>query len=319
MDQKQLMKTKPLQSINLVLFGCYCILNIFQFFILPLYLLQTNPWWGLLLIPGILLTNTFWALLHEGIHNMLVNDRIWNIRLSRLMGILHGSSFYLLRFGHLMHHQFNRTEIDRTEVYDLDKDNYLIASIRYYFTICGGLYIAEVIGAWLTCLPRNQLTILADKLFKDNNRMKEACQRLLLKPSILRSMRADTLGIFILFSIGFYLYSAYWWLLLSALLGRGFLISWADNLPHYGTPLNDTGFAYNLSAPRWRQIMLLNFNLHRVHHHYPTVPWHQLPAYFEKDQSHYDHHYFSTGLSQFRGPISCQQLPHHTTDFSYSN
>lgn len=240
---------------------------------------------------------------------MLVANRDQNIRLSRLMGIFHGSPFFLLRFGHLMHHQFNRTHVDRTEVYERGKDSYLLSSLKYYFTLCGGLYLAEVVGAWAAFMPRQQLLKLANKLFNENPRMNEMSQRLLLKQSTLRRIRLDTLYIFALFAMSFYLYGQHWWMLLSALLGRGFLISWADNLPHYGTPLDDVAYAYNLKAPRWRQIMLLNFNLHRVHHHYPTVPWHHLPHYFEKDQGGYDHAYFATGLSQFKGPIPSQHLP----------
>lgn len=308
------MKITPNHPINITLFIIYCILNMLQYVLIPLWLLPINLWWGLLLIPGVLITNTFWALLHEGIHNMLVADRKKNIAFSRIMSFFHGSPFYLLRFGHLMHHQFNRTHVDRTEVYETKKDNYLLVSLRYYFTICGGLYLAEVIGAWATFLPRQQLLKLTDNLFNNNPRINDICQRLLLKPSTLRSMRIDAICILALLAISFSLYSTHGWMLLLALFWRGFLISWADNLPHYGTPLDDITYAYNLKAPRWRQYMLLNFNLHRVHHHYPTVPWHLLPTYFEKDLNGYDHAYFAIGFSQFRGPIASKDLRQQTTD-----
>jgi fatty acid desaturase len=49
---------------------------------------------------------------------------------------------------------------------------------------------------------------------------------------------------------------------------------------------------------------ILNFNLHRVHHLHPTLPWSSLPAAFQADAETYDIGYASAMLRQFRGPIA---------------
>lgn len=63
------------------------------------------------------------------------------------------------------------------------------------------------------------------------------------------------------------------------LLMRAFLISLMDNVYHYRTPLNVTASGHNLSAPGFLAFGLLNFNLHRVHHTNPSVPWAMLPFF----------------------------------------
>ena len=47
-----------------------------------------------------------------------IEDRQRNLRAGRLMAVLLGSSFHVLRFGHLTHHQYNRNPIDRPDIYD---------------------------------------------------------------------------------------------------------------------------------------------------------------------------------------------------------
>ena len=53
---------------------------------------------------------------------------------------------------------------------------------------------------------------------------------------------------------------------MSALAGRGLLISFLDNVYHYETPVNDVFFAKNLRLAKPLQGILLNFNLHGIHH-----------------------------------------------------
>ena len=93
-------------------------LTIGGLFVLPLWLLPIDARWGWLLLPIALLTNFFWALHHEAIHGGFQADRQRNLRAGRLMAVLLGSSFHVLRFGHLMHHQYNRNPLDRPDVYE---------------------------------------------------------------------------------------------------------------------------------------------------------------------------------------------------------
>lgn len=113
----------------------------------------------LLLIPSILFTNTTWALIHEGVHSNLNSDQQKNLTYSRLLSVLIHSNFEVLKFGHLMHHRYNRTDYDLTEGYDfqlIKNDNRFVhflkilkVKILYYFHISIGLYLAEVLGPLL--------------------------------------------------------------------------------------------------------------------------------------------------------------------------
>ena len=50
------------EAFNFSLAGLHISLNLFQFFILPLYLLPKSLWWSVFLIPIACLNNPFWAL-----------------------------------------------------------------------------------------------------------------------------------------------------------------------------------------------------------------------------------------------------------------
>ena len=48
----------------------YIAVNVYQFVLLPLWLLPLAPAWGWTLLPLALLTNPFWSLIHEAIHDL---------------------------------------------------------------------------------------------------------------------------------------------------------------------------------------------------------------------------------------------------------
>lgn len=116
----------------------------------PLFLLNTqNLYWLILLLPSLLLTNTTWALIHEGIHSNLNSNPKKNLIYSRFLARLLHANFETLKFGHLQHHRYNRTDYDLTDGYDgglknkLTKLNYfrykISRSFFYYLHISIGL------------------------------------------------------------------------------------------------------------------------------------------------------------------------------------
>jgi fatty acid desaturase len=100
-----------------------------------------------------------------------------------------------------------------------------------------------------------------------------------------------------------------WWLLALALLGRGFLISFLDNIYHYETPVSDVFYAKNLRLARPLAKLLLNFNLHGIHHVNPAIPWVHLPRAFAIQAGQFQGGYFAAALRQLHGPIAMQDLP----------
>src|ERR1041384_5511342 len=92
------------------------------------------------------------------------------------------------------------------------------------------------------------------------------------------------------------------------LLSRAFFISFLDNVYHYGTPLNRASSSYNLRLPKFLSSLILNFNLHGVHHVYPYLPWTRLPEFLVRQGAFYDQGYFTAAARQLRGPVPLPEI-----------
>jgi hypothetical protein len=57
-------------TLNLFLGCAYTALNLYQFYLLPIFLLPRGENWAWSLAPLVLLTNPFWSLIHEAIHDL---------------------------------------------------------------------------------------------------------------------------------------------------------------------------------------------------------------------------------------------------------
>ncbi len=297
---------------NGTLVALIVVLNAIQFAVVPLLLAQ-SPWWALLLVPVVLSTTPTWALIHEGIHNNLHPDRRVNERRSRLVCILFGSPFQLLRLGHLMHHRFNRSELNRPEVEPTDG---LLARLRYYALLLGGLWIGELVASVLAVLPDRfyrQIIILGfgDET-PDGKSMWAAARRQLLEEPGRTRMRIDGAIITALFTLAFLAYGPHWWVLALALYGRALLVSFFDNAYHYANPLDEPMAGHNLALPRWAERWFLNYNYHAVHHARPQVPWSGLRDTFGAEGHRYGGGFARAALRQLRGPIEEQALAEPT-------
>ncbi len=67
-------------------------------------------------------------------------------------------------------------------------------------------------------------------------------------------------------------------------------------------------YAYNLRLPPVLARGILNFNLHRVHHHHAGLPWTALPGAFADHDRRYDVGFFTALVRQLRGPIPVERL-----------
>lgn len=303
--------------LNLALAGLLAAANLFLFFGLPLLVMQDMRW-SLLLPLLVLTTPSLWSLIHEAIHGILHPGQKANDRIGRLLGVLFGSPFRLLRLGHLMHHRFNRTELDRTEVVADREAGGLRAGLFFYLRLMGGLYLAEAAASAAALLPRPLVAHAIAATFgaegADGRSMRQAANRHLLEPGALRDLRLDGLAICVLYAAAFALWGPAWWILALAVLGRAFLISFFDNAYHYGTPLDDVLFSYNLRLPEPLAAVMLNFNLHAVHHRHPTLPWTALPPVFRDSGPGYEGGFLAVAARQFKGPLPLSRLPRRGLD-----
>jgi fatty acid desaturase len=227
--------------------------------------------WGLLLVPLASTHHTLWSLVHEAIHGTLATPSRLNERLGRLLAVLHGAPFAVLRLGHLLHHRHNRSALDAAECYDPARRGAAAAAAGYYARLRGGLYLAEVAAGVLLLLPRSAAGAAARRLAAADPMVALMAQRL-LEPATLRIVRVDVSASLLLWTG-----AALWWGDQAWMLGgfvalRALAISLTDNLHHYGTPLGERRYATDLAAPRWLGAVLLDFQFHGVHHRHPALP-----------------------------------------------
>ncbi len=293
--------------LNLILVGLLAGLNLIQLIAIPVLLIPMSPYWGLLLVPLVFTTPALWSLIHEAIHGILHPTDAVNDGLGRGLSVLFGAPFRVLRLGHLMHHRFNRTDLDRTEVTGPQGAG-TGGRMVYFARLLGGLYLAECAASLAAALPRRAIHRLVHLAFgaetPDGRTMMRAADRHLMSPAGIRQIRFDGLAAIALFGLAFYFYGASWWMLTLALVGRGLLISFFDNAYHYDTPLDDVLYSYNLRLPPVLARAMLNFNYHAVHHRHPALPWPQLATRFDATGDVYEGPFLSVAWRQLRGPLN---------------
>lgn len=300
------------QRVNLLLLVAVAALTLAALFVIPMALLPRSAQWGWLLVPVALLTNSLWALHHEAIHGGFFDERRRNMIAGRIMAILLGSSFHVLRFGHLMHHRYNRNPIDRPDVYDPAHVSKAKARISFLANLLFGLYLAELAAPLACWLPRPVIRRILDRIYAGEHAslraIHAAAYRLFLEPRHLNVIRTDAALAALLIAASALAFGSYWPMLLAFLAARALLISTLDNVYHYGTPIDRPDHARNLSLPGPLQLLILNMNLHRVHHQRPALPWWTLPAELRASGDGYDAPLLSTAIAQFAGPIAVTQL-----------
>ena len=66
------------EAINIALALFYVAVNLVQFLVMPLALLPRDSHWAWLLLPIVLLTNPFWSMIHEAIHDLFHSNKSVN-------------------------------------------------------------------------------------------------------------------------------------------------------------------------------------------------------------------------------------------------
>lgn len=297
---------------NFVLGGGLLLLYLFALLLLPLVLLPLSLWWAVVLVPVVLLTNSYWSLAHEAIHGNFHPAPRLNAAAGRVLAVVYGSAFRLLRFGHLTHHRYNRYPMDRPESFDPTKTRRFAANLRYFANLLGGAYFIAVCLPLVFLFPRGLARWVIDKIYNSPDAQVRAVQQLarqtLLRPRAFREIRHDAALVLLLYGSAFWSYGQHWPILAAFLYGRALLIALLDNVYHYRTPIERRDFAYNLYLPRPFRLMLLNFNLHQVHHRQPGLPWWQLPERFSGTAASYDGSLLGMCFRQFSGVMAEPEL-----------
>ncbi len=289
------------RRINSWLIGEAIVLGLFQMLLLPLLLLPRDTTWGWTLVVPVLLTTPFWSLIHEAIHGTLITRRTTNDAYGRVLAVLYGSPFAMLKSGHLLHHRYSRTR-ERTEIYDPATSGWAKAAPGYFVRLCGGLYLLEVVAVLLAALPAAAVRALGRRLDAPDSVAGLLFDRI-AQARMLGQFRTDAAVIVILYAAAFVAYGPHGWMLLTALAGRAAIISLSDNAYHYGTDLDAPLEAMNLRLPGTLERFALSFNLHGVHHRHPGLRWYELHEKFLDEGGRYNLGFATAVARQLRGPI----------------
>lgn len=300
----------PREGLNLALAALHVTAATYALFLLPLLLLPRGDAWLLTLLPLVALNNPLWSLIHETIHGSLHRSMPVNHFFGRLLaGYCYGAPWRIVRTGHLLHHRFNRTPMNRLEAFDPARRSGLFASIHYFYRLFLGLFVQQVLAPIAFYMPGSVMRDLRAKVLDEASYSAHA-SGILMRPQNIKEIRVDATLLYLCYGLAMLAYGAYWWVVPCILLARGFCISFLDYIYHYDTSLDDVEYALNLDLPRPVATALLNFNLHGVHHRFPNLPWHALPQVFAEERTRYDDDYLAATLAQLRGPIPLSRLEH---------
>ncbi|AYV56994.1 fatty acid desaturase [Leptospira kmetyi] len=255
---------------------------------------------GILLLFSTIFSYTLWALIHECVHGNFSNSRNESHLSGRILCILFGTPYQVVKTAHLMHHKFNRAEGERIEYVEAGAGPILVQKFFYYVRLFLGTYFLEVAGGFFLSLPLSFTTRIADRSVSKFP-VHKAFFKQIQKPEIVRELRIDSLWILLLFGTAFYLSGSSFPFLLSVLFLRGFIVSFLDHSYHYGKELDNVYSSFNLSLPKSFSFLFLHFNYHRVHHHFPGCPWNRLPIQFENSRDTMDLPLLKQAFLQLKG------------------
>jgi fatty acid desaturase len=251
------------------------------------------------------LTATRWSLIHEAIHGRLLSTAQANEIGGRLLCVGFGASLALLRAGHLLHHRHNRSSWEAAEIVPSGRSRALAAP-GYYARLLGGLYVGEVAATLASWLP--VCAIARARKRTSAASMPARIIDAVLASSKLADIRLDAACILALYAGALLAAPNSFWSLATLLGVRALTTSLADNCYHYGTSLGSFRDAVNASAPRWLSALMLDFNLHGIHHRWPHLAWFELRPRFVESGGACDRSLLGCIVRQLRGPLAIDSV-----------
>lgn len=301
---------KP-ESYNAAIFAAITLAHIYVLFVLPLFLLPVSIYYAVTITPFLFMHSTQWGLIHEAIHKNLSKNRDANEYGGRMLAVMLGVSFHILRFGHLIHHKLNRQW--QSEI--VPKASFR-EKASYYFNLLCGLYITEFVSSVMIAIfsRRVFLGIVKHAKLIGNDDVYMQGERFFYVKENAKYARIDMAFVAALYIPAFMAYGSAAWLLGLFIASRALMISFIDNLYHYGTEMDSAG--KNLHANKWLAAIMLNSNYHGVHHKSPHVSWLNLPHHHKKLNMSYDGRFAEHAWLQLHGPIENQQKPAENLTFN---
>jgi beta-carotene hydroxylase len=276
LQKKYTLPSYPIpSSINTLLVALHVLIYIGMAYGMPILLHSYPGHTWLWFVSGSMVTvfqaSQAYSLGHEGFHDLLHHKKNINYHFSRLISICSGTPLYILRYPHLIHHRNNGTYKDLGR-HELAAPNLPMAWLELFG---GAMPMLRVI--FLACfLPQ-----------KYHGKFYEFLPK--VKGSQLRDIRVDMVVIILTRIITLYLWGLDYLLLWIWFSWLGdFFISFYCPIFHQGGPMTDKWHSWNLYLPAPLRLCFLNFNMHQIHHLYPSVPWIYYPTIWKEVGVHWD-------------------------------
>ena len=118
-----------------------------------------------------------------------------------------------------------------------------------------------------------------------------------------KKVRVDLVAIIAVYVVAFISYAKFYPILLAFIILRGAVVSFMDNIYHYGTAADNSEAGKNLTLPRVFENLLLNSNYHETHHNNTQLSWSELRKFHSENGGEFAGSFIEHGLMQFKGPI----------------
>lgn len=221
------------------------------------------------------------TMLHEFCHGNAHRDPRMNYLIGWITSTLFGTGPTLLQVQHWGHHRRNRSEAERAEFIH-EGERALAKATRYYGAILGGI--------WLGCFVFPLVSPLLPYSTTQRLARHERFNSFAAGFGEFSARAWRRLQIEGLWSIAFWsglLWFGPWRWQTLAVAYAAFAFSWSSLqwIYHLHTPIHVVEGAYNLRAPALVRLLFLNFNYNLTHHRWPSLPWQELHARSDLDET----------------------------------
>ena len=236
-----------------------------------------------------------YSLIHEAEHGILLPDKKWNYAAGFFLSLLFLAPFSFIRKCHLNHHKHNRTDYEMWDLYyehqrKWQRQGYL------YVVMMGLEYAMLLLATVLFCiLP----TLVFSKLFSWNREIRG----MLVgadQEKILVKVRIESYAVILFQSLIFVLLDLHIYQYAVMFGVHAFVWSSQNYVNHAFSPRDIINGAHNHRSGLFSKYLYLNFNIHRVHHQKPNLPWIHLNRFVKEDEQRVS--YWKTYLRLWKGP-----------------
>jgi fatty acid desaturase len=188
--------------------------------------------------------------------------------------------------------------------------SWLGGAVSYFGKLFGGHALLSAAAPLAVALPETltRMAIASASTAAELDWFRASALRAFTNPRRRARIHADLAAVTALIAAGAWCWGRFWPVLAACYAARYFMLSLLDNAHHYGTALDSGSVARNTWVPGWATPLLLNQNLHGIHHASPELDWRALRPRFEQSRAAYNGLWLACVLRQLRGPMTVDRL-----------